>query len=202
VDKKIDSILFSIYDKSAFTQYLPLLWNTEKHLIATDGTHRYFEGEGIKATHIEEITKFPPILSGRVKSINPKLIGGIVSERTAEHNAQRNDHNIPQIDCVVVDLYPFLETWKNTSDEELLIKKIDIGGVTMLRAAAKHYREVTVIPSKKSFFELKSILGQGGVTSLHKRIHLAKEAFRISAEYDRHIFEFYEENCRECEKID
>lgn len=192
--KIIESILFSVYHKEALSEILDLLKTTTLKLYASDGTYNYLIENGVKVTNLQDITNYPPILSGRVKSINPKIIGGIVADRSEDHLNDLNNYTIPKIDCVVIDLYPFKETRQLTNNENDLINKIDVGGVTMLRSAAKHFKEITVIPSKDEFSKLKNILKNGGQVSALERVTLAQKAFKVSFEYDQEIYKFYEQN--------
>ncbi|AFM11691.1 MGS domain protein [Turneriella parva] len=171
---KITSMLLSVYHKDGLESILSPLRGMQIKLFATGGTAEYLISNGFPCTNIETNTGYGNIISGRVKSLHPKVFGGIVADRSAEHLADLETHDIPLMDCVVVDLYPFEATLKRTQNEEELLKKIDIGGVALIRAAAKHYRNVVVIPSRRQFSILQSILIDGGQFDYTIRKQLAR----------------------------
>jgi len=147
---------------------------------------------GVESIPVENITNYPSILSGRVKTLHPKVFGGILSRRDNDTDIQElKDYEIPEIDLVVVDLYPFEQTIKETTEEEEIIEKIDIGGISLIRAAAKNYKDTLVIPSKEQYEVLLNVLKEEGASSLATRKEMALEAFDISSHYDTIIFNYF-----------
>ncbi|MBI4356732.1 MAG: hypothetical protein HY559_02480 [Gammaproteobacteria bacterium] len=191
--KTIESMLISIFHKEGMDRIIELLKKTNIKIYSTGGTFLFLKSKDLKVTNIEEVTGYPPILSGRVKTLHPKILGGIVAERIDSHIKELNQYAIPRIDCVVVDLYPFEETQKITHNEDALIEKIDIGGISLIRAAAKNYKNVVVIPSKKQYPILERILENGGMSKRIPRKQLGLAAFRVAAQYDTAISNFYNE---------
>lgn len=195
MSKKIKSALISVYHKDGLDKILPLLSKNEITIYSTGGTQRLLEKAGINVHPVESLTSYPSILDGRVKTLHPKVFGGILARREPDHQSQLEQYDIPEIDLVVVDLYPFEETVVNTDDEATIIEKIDIGGISLIRAAAKNYRDVVVIPSKDQYADLFDILSnQKGSTSIDQRKLLAMQAFQISSHYDTHIFNFFNQS--------
>lgn len=191
--KIIESMLISVFHKEDIERIVEPLKKTNIKVYSTGGTFLFLKSKNLEVTNIEEVTGYGPILSGRVKTLHPKIFGGIVSERTNPHRDELRQHGIPAIDCVVVDLYPFEETQKITQNEDELIAKIDIGGVALIRAAAKHYKNIVVIPSKAQYSALEKILEGGGGTDRLLRKRLALEAFKVAKQYDTAISSFYNE---------
>jgi len=190
--KTIKSALISVYHKDGLDQILPLLLQHDITIYSTGGTQKLLEDAGIKVHAVEDLTSYPSILDGRVKTLHPKVFGGILSKREEDHLSQLRKYEIPEIDLVVVDLYPFEDTLKSTDDEATIIEKIDIGGISLIRAAAKNYRDVVVIPSKTQYEDLHKIFAdQDGSTSLEERKKLAMKAFQISSHYDTCIFDYF-----------
>ena len=203
--KKINSILISVFHKDGLNKITDLLKSQpEITIYSTGGTFHFLESQGLVVTKVEELTGYPSILDGRVKTLHPKVFGGILAERKEDHQRQLELYQVPEIDCVVVDLYPFEETVKSSTDEKEIIEKIDIGGISLIRAAAKNYKDVVVIPSKESYSDLESILEmQNASTNLELRKILARRAFQISSHYDSAIFSYFDQGneSRECLKI-
>jgi phosphoribosylaminoimidazolecarboxamide formyltransferase/IMP cyclohydrolase len=192
-DRTIQSILISVYDKTGLETILTQLNRLQIKIYSTGGTYEYICSKGFEAIEVETITGFPSIFGGRVKTLHPAIFGGILSRR---NNAQDKDElekfAIPTIDCVMVDLYPFEKTIASTNDEETIIEKIDIGGISLIRAAAKNYNDVVIIPSQNQYSILEDILSaQNGVTNLELRKHLAKEAFGVTSHYDTAIHNWF-----------
>ena len=143
--KKINSALVSVFSKEGLEPIVRLLDEQGVKLYSTGGTQKFIENLGIKVEAVENITEYPSILDGRVKTLHPKVFGGLLARREEAHLAQLEEYNIPEIDLVIVDLYPFEETLASTNDESTIIEKIDIGGISLIRAAAKNYRDVVVL---------------------------------------------------------
>ncbi|MFM2224364.1 MAG: hypothetical protein RJA07_566 [Bacteroidota bacterium] len=192
-ERKIQSILISVFDKTGLETILSQLNRLQIKIYSTGGTYEFIRSKGFEAIEVETITGFPSIFGGRVKTLHPAIFGGILSRR---NNAQDKDelekYAIPTIDCVMVDLYPFEKTVASTSDEDTIIEKIDIGGISLIRAAAKNYNDVVIIPSQNHYSVLEGILtAQNGVTNLDVRKHLAKEAFGVTSHYDTAIHNWF-----------
>ena len=162
-------------------------------IYSTGGTQDYIEKLGVKCIPVETLTSYPSILDGRVKTLHPSIFGGILGKRNNEaHVAEMREFKIPEIDLVIVDLYPFEETVKSTTDETLIIEKIDIGGPSMIRAAAKNHHDVVVIAAKKDYILLEEILEQQkGETSLEQRRMFAIKAFDVCTGYDNAISNYF-----------
>lgn len=189
--KKISSALISVYDKNGLEPIVKQLDSMGVKLISTGGTADYIRALGLEVYEVSDLTSFPSVFGGRVKTLHPTVFGGILYRRENESDVQEaKELNIPAIDLVLVDLYPFVETLQNTDKEEEIIEKIDIGGISLIRAAAKNYRDVLVMPSKDYYDELLDILKQG-YTSLEQRKTFAARAFEVSAHYDTAIFNWF-----------
>lgn len=146
----------------------------------------------VPVERVEDLTSYPSILNGRVKTLHPKVFGGILARREEDHLSELKQYDIPEIDLVIVDLYPFEETVANTNDEATIIEKIDIGGISLIRAAAKNYRDVAIVPSKEEYGMLSHLLKeQQGSLSLENRKELARRAFKVSSNYDVAIFNYF-----------
>jgi phosphoribosylaminoimidazolecarboxamide formyltransferase / IMP cyclohydrolase len=188
--KKIQTALISVFHKDGLEQLVMRLHELGVKIISTGGTHEFINSLGINATAIENMTDYPSILGGRVKTLHPKVFGGILGRPSLKSDQEQMDqYNIPPIDLVVVDLYPFEETVKSTVDPGQIIEKIDIGGISLIRAAAKNFEEVLVIPSSAHYPDLMKLLnGKNGCSELSDRQYLAACAFAISSHYDTAIF--------------
>lgn len=192
---KIKSALISVYYKDGLEQIIQLLIEQGVTIYSTGGTQTFIESLGGKVIPVESITGYPSILDGRVKTLHPKVFGGILAIRNDDHQSQLNKYDIPPIDLVIVDLYPFEETVQSTSDEEAIIEKIDIGGIALIRGAAKNFNDVVIVPSKNEYPLLLNILKEGnGVSTLEQRKHLAAHAFKVSSHYDTKIFEYFNQS--------
>ncbi len=190
--KKIKSALISVFHKDGLDDILPLLTKHDIKVYSTGGTQKLLEKAGVTVHTVEGLTSYPSILDGRVKTLHPKVFGGILAKREADHQDQLAKYDIPELDLVVVDLYPFEETLKNTDDESTIIEKIDIGGISLIRAAAKNYKDVVVIGSKDQYTDLRQILEeQEATTDEVQRKRLAMKAFQVSSHYDTHIFNYF-----------
>ena len=191
--KQIKSALISVFYKEGLE---PLIAELQAHnvtLYSTGGTQKFIESLGVDCTPVEHLTSYPSILGGRVKTLHPKVFGGILGRRDLESDCtEMEQYQIPEIDLVIVDLYPFEETLKSTSEEPLIIEKIDIGGPTMIRAAAKNYKDVTVIAAKEDYEQLTTILkAQDGATTPEQRRAFAAKAFWVVMNYDIAINNYF-----------
>ncbi|MBC7884457.1 MAG: bifunctional phosphoribosylaminoimidazolecarboxamide formyltransferase/IMP cyclohydrolase PurH, partial [Saprospiraceae bacterium] len=188
---KINAALISVFDKGGLEEIIHLLHELGITIYSTGGTHTFIESLGVQVEKVEDLTGYPSILDGRVKTLHPKVFGGILSKRSDDHLLQLSELDIPVIDLIIVDLYPFEETVRNTDKMDEIIEKIDIGGISLIRAAAKNFNDVVVIPSKIQYPDLLKILKElHGITSLSQRRYLAAEAFKISSHYDTAIFNY------------
>lgn len=196
--RKINSALISVFDKGNLDVIVNKLDDLGVKIYSTGGTQSFIEGLGIDVTAVEDVTNFPSILGGRVKTLHPKVFGGILNRRdTVSDQEQVVSYEIPHIDLVIVDLYPFEETIASGASHEDAIEKIDIGGISLIRAAAKNYKDVVIIPSKKQYQTLVDLLTiNNGATNLNDRKKLASEAFAISSHYDSAIFNYLKEDSK------
>ncbi|KAA3641355.1 MAG: bifunctional phosphoribosylaminoimidazolecarboxamide formyltransferase/IMP cyclohydrolase PurH [Bacteroidetes bacterium] len=191
--KKINSALISVFHKDGLEPIIHALNKLGVTIYSTGGTQKFIEEKGVPVKTVEGLTSYPSILDGRVKTLHPKVFGGILARREADHLEQLNHYEIPEIDLVIVDLYPFEETVASTDDENAIIEKIDIGGISLIRAAAKNFKDVVVIPSKAEYSILLELLeNKEGSTSLEDRKNLARRAFSVSSHYDTHIFNYFD----------
>ena len=192
MNKTISSALISVYHKDGLEQIIEQIKRLNITVYSTGGTQKHLEKNGVKVNRVEDLTGYPSILDGRVKTLHPKVFGGILAKREPAHQDQLGQYDIPELDLVVVDLYPFEETVAETDDEGKIIEKIDIGGISLIRAAAKNYKDIVVVPSKEQYAELGRILSeQDGTSSLAERKSLAADAFKISSHYDTAIFNYF-----------
>lgn len=193
--RPIRSALISVYHKDGLDEIVRELHRLGVTIYSTGGTESFIRQLGVPVIAVEDITTYPSILDGRVKTLHPKIFGGILARREEKHQAQLAEYTIPEIDLVVVDLYPFEETVANTEDEGLIIEKIDIGGIALIRAAAKNYRDVVIVPSRQDYGTLLDLLREAdGQTELDDRRALARRAFAISSHYDTAIFNYFNED--------
>ncbi len=189
---KIKSALISVFNKQGIDKIVESLHKQNVKIYSTGGTQNYIEAKGIPVNRVEDLTSYPSILDGRVKTLHPKVFGAILARRAADHRQQLEEYQIPEIDLVIVDLYPFEETVKSTNDQNAIIEKIDIGGIALIRAAAKNYNDVVIVPSKDQYGYLENILdNQNGESSLEQRTYLATQAFNTSSHYDTAIFSYF-----------
>ncbi|MBN1340309.1 MAG: bifunctional phosphoribosylaminoimidazolecarboxamide formyltransferase/IMP cyclohydrolase [Bacteroidales bacterium] len=191
--KKISSALISVYHKEGLAGIVSKLVGTGVTIYSTGGTLGYLEELGASPRSIESLTSYPSILGGRVKTLHPKVFGGILGRRNNEGDMKEFDeYGIPAIDLVIVDLYPFEETLKQTSEEQQIIEKIDIGGISLIRAAAKNFADVLIVPSSKQYADLLGLLEEkNGFSTLEDRKKFAAMAFDISSGYDSAIFNYF-----------
>lgn len=190
---KIKNALISVYYKDNLEPLIHQLHADGVKFYSTGGTEKFIRDLGIDVIAVEELTGYPSILGGRVKTLHPKVFGGILNRReNKEDKNQIGEYEIPEIDLVIVDLYPFEETVKSGAKEEDIIEKIDIGGISLIRAAAKNYNDVVIIASKNDYLTLSDILTEnGGYTMLSHRKSFARQAFNISSHYDTAIFNYF-----------
>ena len=193
MNKKIQSALISVFYKDGLEPIVKLLSELGVTIYSTGGTQSFIEKLGVNVVPVEELTTYPSILGGRVKTLHPSVFGGILGKRDDEtHVAEMKQYQIPEIDLVIVDLYPFEETVASTTDEKSIIEKIDIGGPSMIRGAAKNFRDVVVIAAKKNYTELEQLLrDQKGETTIEQRRSFAAKAFEIVAHYDVAIAKYF-----------
>lgn len=193
MEKKIQSALISVFYKDGLEDIIRLLDKLNITIYSTGGTQDFIEKLGVKCIPVESLTSYPSILGGRVKTLHPSVFGGILGKRSDEvHVSEMKEHNIPDIDLVIVDLYPFEETVASTTDEKLIIEKIDIGGPSMIRAAAKNHADVVVVAAKKDYKLLEDILKeQHGETTLEQRRMFAIKAFDVCTHYDNAISSYF-----------
>ncbi len=191
--KKIKTALISVFHKDGLEELLAKLNAEGVHFLSTGGTQSFIESLGYDCQKVEDITSYPSILGGRVKTLHPKIFGGILGRRElAEDCQQMTQYEIPEIDLVIVDLYPFEQTVASGASDADIIEKIDIGGISLIRAGAKNFNDVVIIPSKQQYQSLLDILNkQGAQTTLEQRRHFATEAFGVSSHYDTAIHTWF-----------
>lgn len=196
--KKIKSALISVYYKDRLEPLIEELNKQGVIIYSTGGTQSFIESLGVKVVPVEDLTNYPSILGGRVKTLHPKVFGGILARReNAEDLAQLNQYGIPEIDLVIVDLYPFEETVAAGKSEAEIIEKIDIGGISLIRAAAKNFTHTVILASKNQYDELLNILVEkNGCTSLEDRRKFAATAFNVSSHYDTKIFNYFNQTAK------
>lgn len=190
-NKPIRSALISVFYKDNLDEIIQLCIEQNITMYSTGGTQAFIERLGGTVVPVEDITSYPSILDGRVKTLHPKVFGGILAIRNDDHLSQLEKFEIPTIDLVIVDLYPFEETVKAKADHESTIEKIDIGGISLIRAAAKNYNDVVIVSSKSQYGYLAEILKQNEGSTYDQRRYLAAEAFKISSHYDTHIYNYF-----------
>ncbi len=191
---KIRSALLSVYSKDGLEPIIRRLHELNVVLYSTGGTQAFIEKLGIPSTPVEQLTGYPSILDGRVKTLHPAVFGGLLARREQDHLEQLKTYNIPEIDCVIVDLYPFEDTVAATNDPAEIIEKIDIGGVSLIRAAAKNWKDVVVVASKEEYpLFLDLLKEQEGEFSSFNRRELARRAFKVTSNYDIAIFNWFNE---------
>lgn len=191
--KRIKSALISVYDKSDLEPVIHKLNELNVTIFSTGGTQKFIEKLGVQVTPVERLTDYPSVLGGRVKTLHPKVFGGILARRdNAEDKKELDHYAIPTIDLVIVDLYPFEQTVASDASEQEIIEKIDIGGIALIRATAKNFKDTLIIPSKEQYPDLLTILeANNGETSIRDRKELALKAFHVSSHYDTAIFNYF-----------
>ena len=194
MEKKISSALISVYYKDGLEEIARELHSLGVTIYSTGGTYDFISKMGIPAVAVESLTLYPSIFGGRVKTLHPKIFGGILYRRENDDDVkQAHQYEIPAIDLVIVDLYPFEETVARTDDDDEIIEKIDIGGISLIRAAAKNFRDVLIIASSAQYPELIRLLkGGSGITTLEDRRRFAGMAFGVSSHYDTAIQRYFQ----------
>ena len=192
--KKITSALISVYYKENLEPVIQKLNELNVDIFSTGGTKSFIEKCGAEVLAVEDLTGYPSILGGRVKTLHPKVFGGILTRRANEEDKkQLKEYDIPEIDLVIVDLYPFEETVRSGAMEAEIIEKIDIGGISLIRAAAKNFKDVLVVSSRDQYDDLLDILKKGdGKVSIEDRKIFALKAFGVSSHYDSMIFNYFD----------
>jgi phosphoribosylaminoimidazolecarboxamide formyltransferase/IMP cyclohydrolase len=193
MNKQIRRALISVFYKDGLETLVPTLHQQGIEIVSTGGTQAFIEKLGIPVVPVENLTSYPSILGGRVKTLHPVVFGGILGKRAdTVHLQEMAEYKIPEIDLVIVDLYPFEETVANTSEESAIIEKIDIGGPSMIRAAAKNFSDLVVISSKEDYAVLNEMLQQqNGSTTLEQRRVFAAKAFEVVKKYDIAISDYF-----------
>ncbi len=192
--KRIKTALISVFHKDGLDELLKKLNEEGVKFLSTGGTQAFIESLGYECQKVEEVTTYPSILGGRVKTLHPKVFGGILGRRDNDGDRlQMEQYEIPEIDLVIVDLYPFEQTVASGAIEEDVIEKIDIGGISLIRAAAKNFNDVVIVPSKAEYSVLLDMLKeQGAETTKEQRRMLAARAFGVSSHYDTAIHAWFE----------
>ncbi len=192
--KKIKTALISVYHKDGLDEIIKLLHEDGVEFLSTGGTKSFIETLGYECQAVEDLTGYPSILGGRVKTLHPKIFGGILNRRDNTTDCQQvQQYAIPSIDLVIVDLYPFVDTVASGASDAEIIEKIDIGGISLIRAAAKNYNDVIIVASKAQYAPLAQLLKENGAKSnIEQRRWFAKEAFAVSSSYDSSIFSYFD----------
>ncbi len=192
--KKIKTALISVFHKEGLDSILSMLHNNGVNFLSTGGTRQFIEGLGYPCCAVEDLTSYPSIFGGRVKTLHPKVFGGILKRRDSEFDSEEaNRYAIDDIDLVIVDLYPFEETVSSGASQSDIIEKIDIGGISLIRAGAKNFQDVVIVASKQQYAPLAKILSERGAsTTLQERRQFAKWAFMVSSQYDTAIYNYFD----------
>ncbi len=192
--KRIKTALVSVYHKEGLDEIITKLHEEGVQFLSTGGTRQFIESLGFPCKAVEDLTTYPSILGGRVKTLHPRIFGGILCRREWEQDMQQiKKYEIPEIDLVIIDLYPFETTVASGAEESAVIEKIDIGGISLIRAAAKNFNDVVIVAGQtqyEPFYDM--LLEHGASTSLEERRWLAKEAFAVSSRYDTAIFNYFD----------
>ena len=191
--KKIKTALVSVFHKDGLDELLAKLNEEGVKFLSTGGTQKFIESLGYECEKVEDVTTYPSILGGRVKTLHPKIFGGILARRDNEGDQeQMKEFEIPSIDLVIVDLYPFEQTVASGASDADIIEKIDIGGISLIRAGAKNFKDVVIVPSKAEYSVLLDILKQKGAeTDIEDRKMFAERAFGVSSHYDTAIHAWF-----------
>ena len=195
-EKRIKNALISVFYKDNLAPIVEKLNQLGVTIYSTGGTQKFIEEQNVPVVPVEELTSYPSILGGRVKTLHPKIFGGILNRRSlAEDQTQIAEYEIPEIDLVIVDLYPFEETVKSGASEQDIIEKIDIGGISLIRAAAKNFADVIIVSSREQYADLLNLLNSNnGLSNLSDRKDFATKAFDISSHYDTSIFNWFNQD--------
>lgn len=191
--QKIKAALISVFYKDGLGPIVKKLHEQGVTIYSTGGTQKFIEAQGVAVVPVEELTEYPSILGGRVKTLHPKIFGGILARRENQQDLdQLVEYNIPEIDLTIVDLYPFEETLKAGGTEQEIIEKIDIGGISLIRAAAKNFKDSLVVSNRAQYHKLLNLLTEkNGATEISDRKNFAAEAFSVSSHYDTAIFNYF-----------
>ena len=191
--KTIKTALISVFHKDGLEDLLAKLHTEGVKFLSTGGTQKFIESLGYPCQKVEDVTTYPSILGGRVKTLHPKVFGGILGRRENEGDQQQmREYEIPEIDLVIVDLYPFEQTVASGAGEADIIEKIDIGGISLIRAGAKNFNDVVIVPSKAEYGVLLDILNRKGAqTDIEDRRMFAERAFGVSSHYDTAIHNWF-----------
>lgn len=192
--KRIKTALVSVFHKDGLDELLNKLNEEGVKFLSTGGTQKFIESLGFECEAVENVTTYPSILGGRVKTLHPKIFGGILGRRELQGDLdQMAKYEIPEIDLVIVDLYPFEQTVASGASEADIIEKIDIGGISLIRAGAKNFKDVVIVPSKSEYSVLLDILNKKGAeTDIEERRMFATRAFGVSSHYDTAINAWFE----------
>lgn len=192
--KKIKTALVSVFHKDGLEALLAKLHEEGVQFLSTGGTQQFIESLGYPCQKVEDVTTYPSILGGRVKTLHPKIFGGILGRRELDEDKQQMaQYEIPEIDLVIVDLYPFEQTVASGASKADIIEKIDIGGISLIRAGAKNFKDVVIVPSKAEYKPLLDIISKNGAqTTLEDRRWFATRAFGVSSHYDTAIHNWFE----------
>lgn len=189
--KIIKRALISVYHKDGLDYILELLHKYGVEIISTGGTERYIREKGYPCTAVEDFTSYPSIFGGRVKTLHPSIMGGILARRGVEEDERQCEmYQIPYLDLVIVDLYPFVETLRTGASHQEIIEKIDIGGVSLIRAASKNYKDVVVCPSRSQYGKLEALLRRGAESTLQERLSFAADGLKVTSLYDTAISQY------------
>ena len=191
--KQIKTALISVFHKDGLENLLKRLNDEGVKFLSTGGTQKFIESLGYECQKVEDVTTYPSILGGRVKTLHPKIFGGILGRRNLEGDREQMAHyEIPEIDLVIVDLYPFEQTVASGASKADIIEKIDIGGISLIRAGAKNFNDVVIVPSKAEYKPLLDIVSKNGAqTELEERQWFATQAFGVSSHYDTAIHAWF-----------
>lgn len=191
--RKIKTALVSVFHKDGLDELLAKLNDESVKFLSTGGTQKFIESLGYECQKVEDVTTYPSILGGRVKTLHPKIFGGILGRRENEGDKeQMGQYEIPEIDLVIVDLYPFEDTVASGASDADIIEKIDIGGISLIRAGAKNFKDVVIVPSKAEYGMLLELLNKKGAeTDIEDRKKFAERAFGVSSHYDTAIHDWF-----------
>ena len=194
--RKITNALISVFHKDGLDPIVRKLDELGIRIYSTGGTQSFIEDQGISVNPVEDLTSYPSILGGRVKTLHPNIFGGILSRRDLKSDKEQlKKYNIPEFDLIIVDLYPFKNTVASNASEDDIIEKIDIGGISLIRAAAKNFKDVLIVSEMKQYNEILEILtAHGGITTISERKKFAATAFNVSSHYDTAIFKYFSPN--------
>lgn len=201
--KQISNALVSVFSKEGLDRIVKMLHQLGISIYSTGGTQKFIAELGIPVTAVEELTSYPSILGGRVKTLHPKVFGGILARREESGDMEQlSEYEIPEIDLVIVDLYPFEDTVSSGAAEQEIIEKIDIGGISLIRAAAKNFKDVLVVASREQYDPLFALLESGqGSSTIEERRSFAAEAFNVSSHYDSEIFKYFDGDLNSALKV-